>query len=157
MPNNAIQLWRPDTCGCVIHMAYDDTVAPELRVFTYVSEADAHIIHEARKAANIPNTNPNRQPPHRICQFHTAIGETPTLHTTIKNENDRKNRTVQDIIDNIPAVKLELLDQYVSWSYDASRVLQVFFTPLANITPTQKNQLQTICDNRFGVGLVHIN
>jgi hypothetical protein len=164
MPNNAIMLWMPDTCGCVIHLAYDDTLPDSQRVFTYVTEAQAQAIHAARLAAKTPNTNPNPQPPAVICSAHASIGATPKLLTTVQNENQRKNKVFSlaqaqisalQFVDGDNVGNAKKLAMY-QWSFDTNRVLEVSFSGVA-ITTAQKTSLQSLCDNQIGKNLTKVS
>ncbi len=150
MPLNAIQLWSPDTCSCVIHLAYDDTIAPESRVFTYVTEVQAKAIHQARIDAKVPNTNISPQPPAVLCPFHTGLGI--LLHPVVLDENRRKNITLGLVQNAVAAIKLE----NYGWKFDATRVLQINF-PSISLNTNQKNNIQAACDIQFGPNKVKIN
>ena len=152
MANNAISLWSPDTCGCVIHIAYDDTLKPEERVYTYVSEAEAKAIHQTRIDAKVPNTNTNPQPVAVLCPAHASLGAVAALHTAVLGENQRKNITLGLAMNMVSAIKLE---NYV-WSFDKDRVLQVSFAGVA-VNTKQKSDIQSAADIQFGPGKVKVN
>jgi hypothetical protein len=77
---------------------------------------------------------------------HALIGDAP-LFARIVEENGRKNITA-GLADSIRSgVSVEGF----SWSFDSSRILTVTITGLTN---TQKNNLQSLCDSRFGSGNV---
>jgi len=151
MPNNAIQLWSPDTCGCVIHLAYDDRLPATERTFTYVTEAQAEAIVKARRDAGERNINPNPQPPAVLCAAHTPHGFTASLLSQVMEENQRKNITFGQAQQLIPALKVE----NYNWSFDNNRVLQVSFTGVA-VNQNQRNNLQSAMDIQFGPGLIKI-
>ncbi len=152
MANNAIMLWSPDTCGCVIHIAYDDTLPPASRVYTYVSEAEAQAIHQARIDAKVPNTNPNPQPSAVLCPAHASLGPVIALFNAVRGENQRKNLTLGLAMNVVSAIKLE---NYV-WSFDKDRILQVSFVGVA-VNTNQKNNIQAAIDVQFSPGLVKVN
>ena len=55
-----IQIWSPDTCGCVIHQAVDDA-NPGLPP-VYQTYAQAVGVHAERLIARPGTTNPTAQP-----------------------------------------------------------------------------------------------
>jgi len=152
MPNNAIQLWSPDTCDCMIHLAYDDTLPPDQRVFSYVTRDEAEAIIQARRNAGEQNINRNPQPPARSCPAHLAHGFTAVLLDKVRGENQRKNMALalaQNVVNTLSFANY-------SWSFDSSRVLQVRFMNIS-VTLQKKNQIQSACDIQFGPGLIQIN
>jgi len=152
MPNNAIQLWSPDTCDCVIHTAYDDRLPPDQRVFTYVTRDEAEAIVKARRDAGERHINPNPQPAARLCLAHAAIGFTPSLFTAVLDENRRKNITLGSAQQMI----VNLKGEHYNWHFDDNRVLQISFNGIT-LSQAQKNQLQSSIDIQFGIGRGQIN
>mgnify|MGYP001588855667 FL=1 len=101
-----VQLWSPDTCECVIHQAFDDTVPGEV---TYVTREEAMAIHVARRQAKPTTTlDPKKstQPVAQACPAHAHLGETPAKHEACMEENKRKNITLDLVIRN----KLDITD-----------------------------------------------
>ena len=144
MALNSIQLWSPDTCGCVIHTAYDDTLPPSERVLSYVTEEEAEVIVHARRKAGEKNINPKRQPPAILCPAHAAIGAKPELLATVRDENNRKNiafSLAQEIIPELP------VENY-RWSFDKDRNLKARFI---GVNQGQLGQIQAALSSRFGV------
>lgn len=147
MPNNSIQLWSPDTCGCVIHLAYDDTLPPEQRVLTPVTEEEAEAIVDARRQAGEKGINPNRQPPAKLCAAHAHLGHTPARLKQVKSENDSKNIAFGVAKEVIP----ELEVGEFKWSFDAQRKLQV---EMPNRSTGDRNRVRAAINSRFGVNTV---
>lgn len=122
------QRWEPDTCGCVIIETWDDALPPDERVHIYQSSE-------------------------RICQMHQNAGVTPGPghRVRVHDENTRKNITFELVLERLSSLPYE---NYV-WTYESDGVLRVWFRNI-NPTPQQIAQIQTRCDQRFGVGRVLI-
>ncbi len=143
MSNNAIQLWSPDTCECVIHLAYDDTLPPDQRTFTPVTEEEAEVIVGARRAKKEPGINPSRQPPAKLCAAHAALGHTKARHDQVCLENANKNRAfgkAQEVMDDLKYGEFR-------WSFDANRALQIRIDRAAG---SQKVAIQQQLDALLG-------
>lgn len=105
-------LWKPDTCGCVLEFEFDADLPSEERVHTPLE-------------------------PHRKCQHHQHADK-DTHHAAVSEENTRKNRAFGEVAEQLSdADKKEL-----KWSLDESRqvVIEVPATvDKKTITLTQEN------------------
>ena len=120
--------WRPDTCGCILEYEWDDTEPIETRTHSF-------------KALS------------KKCEAHKTIVEGSVVYSTVKDENQRKNRVLGEALKiDSDLVDMETLEGF-NWLFDKDRVLHVNFT---NMTTGQKNQLRNVCNNRFGVGKVTV-
>jgi hypothetical protein len=135
--------WNPDTCSCVLEYSWDDTQDLNTQTFP---------------VSNIINT----------CSNHSTLTNAGDIYTSIKDENTRKNRALQYILDNGPASLYDLADDGVTrilksgltFNFNVSgtppnRVVTVSFSGV-NITANQKQIAQNFCDNHFGIGKVVI-
>ena len=145
MPDNAILLWRPDTCGCVIHLAYDDTLPLEQRVCTPVTEDEAEAIVDGRRKMGDKDINPNRQPPAKLCPDHASLGYTKARYDQMLEENHRKRLAFAYAKEVMPDLKLE---DY-KWSFDKNRNL---VAGIAGIDAVKKAEIQVKWDTAFGKG-----
>lgn len=118
-----ITRWSPDTCACVVDIQWDDSVAQELR-----SHGAAAIVNQ--------------------CTAHSgmALG---AHYAKLMDENPRKNLVIDAMLTQVNG----LTHQDMSWSYDASRVLNI---TCSKINGAQKTALQTLVDNKFGSGKVRL-
>ena len=109
-----VQVWSPDTCGCIVHQAGDQDAADTSRVMRYVTYEEAVEIHVRHFWARPESTNykvwwsmprksksgrlksPKRiialvQPHPRLCPAHLALGYTGEMYETVRELNTRKN------------------------------------------------------------------
>jgi len=133
--------YSPDTCACVIDYTWDDTLTEDNRVHslkTYINK----------------------------CPSHISLATDNDRWNAVFEENPRKNKTLQNILDNGPATLYDLVNgskqlkrtitYSFSWSGTApNRVLTVSFTGIV-LTTNQKNIAQTFLNNQFGAGKVLI-
>lgn len=143
----AIQLWSPDTCGCTVHISYDDALPAAQQVFTVVSEAQAQAQHAQRRLADPGGTNPKPQPPAAFCSRHLALAGLAGHGVAVFDENRRKN-----ITHGIFATQAAALADRFQWAFTDDGVLHVNATP--PLTNQQRATIQTVCDTQFGVGKV---
>jgi len=151
MPNNSIQLWSPDTCRCVIHLTYDDTLPLDQRALTYVTQEEADAIVKTRRDAGEPNINPNPQPPAVLCPAHAHLGHTAALLQQVLSENQRKNMALAHAQEIIPSLEPEDYE----WSFDTGRILQISL-PKAALNAAERSQIQNLFNSRFGQGKARI-
>ena len=131
--------WRPDTCDCEVEYDWDTETSEDARVHT-------------PKQFN------------RRCAPHQALSEQMQWGAVV-DENRRKN-IFEGIAVSLPRVGKDILDESgnvvergfaagvrFTWSFDVDRSLNV---TLSGITVPEKSQLQTLADNRFGLGKVII-
>lgn len=121
-----ITTWKPDTCDCIIHYEWDDSVPAEERVHTPVESVTTH---------------DGRVIPRHVCAVHAGTienaGKEVEHHDKIKEENTRKNQVLGHILENSPDLT-ELVQKEdgsmvkefkkglaPEWSFDASRNLKV--------------------------------
>lgn len=118
--------WRPDTCGCVIEYQWDDSVSEDKRVHTP------------------KNVSP--------CLHHKS-GTKEEKFDKVVEENQRKNKFLSHIMENMPEVVEERsnVDGSISkrlkdsieytWSFDDQRNLKVDLKGLAETGRTKLKQL----------------
>lgn len=136
--------WSPDTCGCTYEYEWDDAIPPETRT------------HSLSKVVT-------------ACPLHSGIADDPTKYNTVVEENQRKNNTLQVVVDNAPSTLYDLqpdgttrvLKKGITYNWSITgtapnRTLSVSFTGIT-LTTAQKNAIQTFLNNRFGVGKVIIS
>lgn len=148
MANNSILVWRPDTCGCVIHLAYDDRLSPDQRTFTPVTWEDAEEIVRARRDAGEPNINPNAQPSAHLCPAHAHL-VAPSVYQTILDENLRKNQAIGAALEAVPDLKV----RDIKWSFDDERKLKLDVT---GISDAQRGEIKSALDSKLGSGKVSL-
>jgi len=137
-----ITRWSPDTCQCVIEYDWDSTLTEDQRV---------HTLKTISK-----------------CPIHAALSNT-TAYTTVLDENPRKNMSHQFVLDNGPTLLYDIVNgtrqlkpnislQFTFSGIAPNRVLTIAFNDSnGNVLNTQqKNAIQTLLNNRFGVGKVVI-
>jgi hypothetical protein len=135
--------WSPDTCNCVLQYSWDDTLDLNTQ--------------------NFPVTEVFNK-----CSNHSSLATDDDIYSSIKDENTRKNRALQYILDNGPASLYDLADDGVTrvlkpsitFNFSVSgtppnRVVTVSFSGVT-ITSNQKQIAQNFCDNHFGVGKIVI-
>jgi hypothetical protein len=120
--------WSPDTCDCVVEYSWDSEVPQDERV---------HIPHTVLKQCEAHKNKP------------LAV-----LHDELKEENQRKNIALGEIIKHFP--DLALTDQNgektspdpnkIKYSFDKNRKLQV---ELKDTTPENKVTLRGILQTKF--------
>jgi len=131
--------WRPDTCDCIIEYSWDDTLSEQNRVHTL---------------SNYVNK----------CAAHSILSTDQDRWNTVFDENPRKSRSLQSVLDNGPTSFYDIKDgvrQLKSgikfdffWTGTApNRVLNISFTG-ATLTTNQRNTIQGVLDTKFGVGKV---
>ena len=130
--------WSPDTCNCVIEYTWDS------------ESTEANRTHTLSTISK--------------CSIHQAQSDS-TAYTTVLDENPRKNITLGLCMDNGPAALFDTntdgskqLKNGISYNFSFSgtapnRVLTISFTGIT-LTNQQKNTIQTVLNNRFGVGKV---
>lgn len=130
-----ITRWSPDTCGCVLDYEWDDSVPQDQRT---------HAISEVVKA----------------CPNHQDTAE--KVYEKVKDENTTKNRVLGEIMESVPALVEEVIDDNGNiskrfkrgmepkWSFDENRQLQI------ELVSSEKAQMKTILDNKFGVNKVKL-
>lgn len=134
--------WSPDHCSCVVEYTWDNTTDENTRVHNY----DNHI---------------------HICPDHLNVGPNLSGYNTMLDENQRKNNTLQHLIDNAAAqlsatgtaggtLKNGITYNFSYTGTAPNRVLNISFTGIT-LTTAQKNALQTAANNKFGVNKVVIN
>lgn len=127
MALNHINCWKPDTCGCEIHYAFDDTLPPDQVV--HVPVFDPYV-----------DTNGNERQT-TVCPFHTGIGAVPALHDNVLAENRTKNIFEAALLKNYPNLAGKYLLAFTG--ADANRTLQVTL-PVAAVLPTDLTAIQNL-------------
>jgi hypothetical protein len=134
--------WSPDTCNCTLEYTWDDAVPEDQRTHT---------------PANIV----------RRCSAHTPLADTNSVFNTIMEENPRKNRSFDEILQNAPNTNWFDIDAesgqrvfkkniILNWNWTGTapnRVLTLTFSGIT-LTTAQRNTLQTRLNTRFGSGKV---
>jgi hypothetical protein len=103
--------WSPDTCGCILKYEWDDTVPAEQR---------SHTVVEVVKK----------------CKAHEKETKITDCYTKVKAENQLKNITLKQILDDLPAdlkktvvnsdgVSVDDYKKEPTWSFDEDRKLHV--------------------------------
>ena len=109
-----VQVYQPDTCGCLVHQAGDQDAPDGQRVMRYVTHAEAVEIHVEHFLAR-PRSTRRRiwwfvqipiwlrwrpalelfirrlQPAPKLCPDHMALGYTSKMYDTVRELNLRKN------------------------------------------------------------------
>ncbi len=125
-----INIWKPDTCDCIFHLAFDDgrdeagnEVGP-LGLATFVTQEEAEaIIEERRKNPARSNaTTKDSQPNARFCEEHKHLFDHKGRYETVVNENQHKNRTLGLIKEKLP---IEFKEIECKWSFDKDRKLNI--------------------------------
>ena len=136
-----ITRWSPDTCECILEYTWDDSVPEDQRVHT-------------------PTSIVNK------CSEHSGLSDSNT-HDAVKEENPRKNLSLDEILQNAPNTNWFDIDAAtgsrvfkknitINWVWSGTapnRVLTLTFTGIS-LTTAQRNTLQTRLNNRFGIGKI---
>ena len=109
-----VQVWQPDTCGCLVHQAGDQDAPNGERAMRYVTHAQAVQVHLAHFLARPQSTQRHiwgpfsipawlrwrpvlklliqrLQPAARLCPAHLVLGYTGEMYETVRELNIRKN------------------------------------------------------------------
>lgn len=135
--------WTPDTCSdppCVIEYTWDTDQPSETRT------------HNLETVVN-------------KCSRHSILSNTD-VYTNVKEENTRKNQSLQTLVDNMielantnPDGSKVLKDGITfNWSWSGTppnTVLTISFDGVT-LSPSKKNTAQTYLNNKFGAGKVII-
>jgi len=101
-----------------------------------------------------------------ICPIHNVLADETSVFNTLKDENPRRNKAFQHLLDNGPAalvntdpdtgVKVLKPGISIDSSFTGTPPDRVVILTLTGITLTtnQKNTAQTFLNNRFGAGKV---
>lgn len=141
MVNIQVTRWSPDTCDCVIDYEWDKDLDASVRVHT-----GKNIIKD--------------------CPDHSDLGNPQDFYNAILDENQRKNKTQQELLENFVMLRDTDADgnftfkQGIDISYfwtgtNDDRVLHLSVVGLT-LTTQQKTIVQNILDNKFGEGKVLI-
>lgn len=137
--------WNPDTCECIIDYSWDDTTSEDDRVVT-------------------PTTIVQR------CTAHENLqeGDVNTHFNSVTDENRRKNYTVHEILQNGPSSLYDINEAdgsktfkngvSVNWSWSGTAPDRIMTIEVIGVTLTtqQKNVIQNVLNNRFGIDKVVI-
>ena len=148
-----VNLWSPDTCGCVLHVVFDDSdPAVPVKFATLDQAVQIHRDRFLARPATTKNPDLEPQPPAVICSAHASLGHTSSRHDAVMGENRRKNIAFAVAQANIPNITPE---QY-RWNFDLNRALSMSFSGVS-VSPQQKIAIQAACDIQFGPGLVAVS
>lgn len=127
-----ITRWSPDTCSCVVEYEWDDSESEDVRT---------HTINKIVEQ----------------CLFHKEL-DVPKMHTTLFDENTRKNKLIGSLLTQFPALatvddkgNTVLKPGILTWSFDDKRVLTVS-VPMLDVN--QKSDAQSWADANLGEGNV---
>lgn len=135
-----VTTWRPDTCECELEYDWDTESDLASRVHTIVKIINA-------------------------CSAHSVETDMIKHYDLVLDENGRKNKVYEDILDNVSRLVGEITDvegntikklkdgTEFSWNFNQTRVLEVTLT---GINDTERTALQTLADGKFGVNKVLI-
>lgn len=135
--------WYPDTCDCILEYQWDDEVQEDSRTHT-----PTNIVQKCTAHQTLPNN-------------------TNTIYDTINEENPRKNKALDEILQNAPSTAWYDIDATngtrkfkngigISWTWSGTapnRTMSLSFSGIT-LTTQQRSNLQTRLNNRFGVGKV---
>lgn len=137
-----INRWSPDTCGCIMEYSWDDSVPQDEIVLT-------------------PTTVVSR------CAAHTSLATKEDVYGVLMEENPRKNRAHQHILDNGPASLYDLGGEdgttkllkkgiTINWSWTGTAPNRILTLTITGITLTtqQRTAVQNALNTRFGTGKV---
>ena len=99
-----------------------------------------------------------------VCSVHQSLPNHVTVYNTLKDENPRKNKAYQQLLDNAPASMFDtdaesgaiILKKGVTleWSWTGTPPNRVVVFTLTGFTlnTNQKNNAQALLDSTFGTG-----
>lgn len=100
----------------------------------------------------------------RICSIHNVLPNPTTVYNTLKDENPRKNKGYQQLIDNAPAAIFDIdvesgsrvfkkgITLNWAWSGTAPNRIVTFTLTGTTLSTKQKNDAQALLNTTFGVG-----
>lgn len=134
--------WSPDTCSCIIDYQWDDTLPNDQITLTPVN-----IVQR--------------------CTAHESLQDTNSVYDAVNEENPRKNKALDEILQNAPSNTWYDIDANsgqrifknnigINWSWSGTAPNRTITLTFSGVTLTnqQKNTLQTRLNNRFGNGKV---
>jgi len=112
----SIQVWRPDTCGCVFHQLVErDDVTGETTI-TYIDEDEAQLLHESLYGEavqsgknNVVDPSEKQQRPANVCKSHGRLNhkKDKALFDAVLDENRRKNRSFAEVEEKLLAGEIK--------------------------------------------------
>ena len=131
--------WSPDTCECSVEYDWDSETT------------EANRVHTLKRFVN-------------VCAAHASLPNDTARWNTLFNENPRKSRSLEsvlanapnsmyDIVDGVRQLKPNLRFDFFWTGVAPNRVLNISF-PGISLTTNQRNTIQNVLNNRFGVGQV---
>lgn len=136
-----ITKWRPDTCGCEVDYEWDDTVSQDERVHTAVATIK--------------------------CAEHDGVDDdNVTIYDTVLEENQRKNRTLGQLLEDAPAdLKMTVINPNTGeetqkfkpnkepkWSFTQDRSLEIELP--TEFSKNNKDTIKAKLDQAHGEGKV---
>lgn len=119
-----VTTWKPDTCGCVLHLEWDDEVPAEERVHT---------------AVPFVVTNDESIMPRKVCPIHESLDPTDKEEgkhvkhlEKVLEENQRKNITLGKV--------KEIIGEDADWEFDANR--NVVITTKTKLSKAQEDSIK---------------
>ena len=139
MPLNAIVLWKPVTCDCTLHMAYDDTLPSPTCV--EVTEVDAKTIHQLRVDNGTPNTNVRPQPSATSCPAHKGLAFANKV-SAVREESNRNNTAINEIL------SIKTINPHkITFSFDTNRNLTI--NTVSQLTTAQVLNVQNWANSTY--------
>jgi len=128
-------IWKPDTCNCVITYEWDTE--------------DTNINREH----TVIHTEP--------CEFHKDQSK-EVVFETVKDENTRKNKFIADVMENVPEIveidvkgqKKLKEDVVVDFHFDEERNLNINIPSLKSL---DELALKNLAETKYGVNKVKLN
>lgn len=131
--------WSPDTCNCILEYTWDDSLPND-----QITVTPSNIVGK--------------------CPAHTSFETTQEVFNVVNEENPRKNKAIQIILDNGPSTLYDIvgtvrvLKPTISvthtWTGTApNRVLRLTITG-STLTTAQKNTITAAFNTLFGTGKV---
>jgi hypothetical protein len=142
------QIWRPDTCGCVLEQTYDPDLPASTWTAVPISKCSAHAAVPDGQIYNVLYQNADGENKRKNQFIGAALGYEigdVGLGETKTNPDGSTYITFKAGVT-------------VTWTFSgegAGRVLNVTISG-ANLNASQKNAIATFCTNRFGAGRVVI-
>lgn len=137
-----ITTWRPDTCNCVIHYSWDDSVIAEQQVYTPLDE--------------VTDLN-GKVIPRFVCSEHVGVdtgkGKCKEHYSKIVLENQTKNKVLKEILYNNVNLQRKTTNdngeeviEYKKicepkWSFDKDRNLIIKMDTNNFLTKTDKTKI----------------
>lgn len=132
------QIWRPDTCGCVIEELHDPSnPAFGVQFSAVINKCPAHATVADADVWGVVYANPDGENKRKNL-LHKALLETSSLNLSVL--------AADGTFQWKPGTTF-------NWSYNANRVLEVSISG-TNLTTAQRNTVNNFCTTQFGANKV---